>query len=167
MNNTTTNNKENLINATKGYSIDFISGTIFITRAFAKKAGTVGTDEFKYFIELRNAYPEYAIKYKEIEKKANKQSYSGLSIYKMKAFLMTKKDAAALEEFEAFCKTYEKERGKYATIKRAFLNKHKEEYTSLNTDDIVAINRLATELKNAVDTKQTKSNTTTPIKMVG
>ena len=40
------------------------------------------------------------------------------------------------------------QKGKYATIKRAFLNEYKDEYLALEKSDIIEIDKLAVELEN-------------------
>lgn len=132
----------------KNYEIDFENRTIVITKKFAAAASKVGTTEFKEMIALRAAYPDYAIKYKEIEKKENKTKYNGLTLYKMEAFITIKKSPEDLKNFKSFVSLYKNEKGKYATIKRAFLNEYKNEYNSLTKDDNIEIDKLAIELKN-------------------
>lgn len=132
----------------KNYEINFENGTIELTKKFAAAASKVGTPEFSEMVSLRAAYPDYAIKYKEIEKKENKTKYEGLTLYKMEAFIRIKKKDEELKKFENFLSVYKNEKGKYATIKRAFLNEYKDEYNSLEEDDIIEIDKLAVELKN-------------------
>ena len=70
---------------TKGYEINFETKEIIITKAFQKAAGIVNTDEYRDLVTLRKDFGDFAIKVKTIEKKENKVSYNGLSVYKMKA----------------------------------------------------------------------------------
>lgn len=132
----------------KNYEIDFENRTIVITKKFAAAASKVGTAEFAEMVALRAAYPDYAIKYKEIEKKENKTKYEGLTVYKMEAFITIKKSQEDLDKFKALVSVYKNEKGKYATIKRAFLNDYKIEYNSLENKDIIEIDKLAVDLKN-------------------
>lgn len=132
----------------KNYEINFENGTIELTKKFAAAASKVGTPEFAEMLSLRAAYPDYAIKYKEIEKKENKTKYEGLTLHKMEAFITIKRSPEELEKFKSFVSVYKNEKAKYATIKRAFLNEYKEEYNSLENDDIIEIDRLAVDLKN-------------------
>ena len=129
-------------NTNKGYKVDFINGTIIITKAFAAKAGTYGTTEFKELNEVRNAYPDFKIEYKVIKKKKDKVSYDGLSIEKMIAFIQMKDSEVAAVEFKKYVDLYEGEKGKYPIIKRMFLAKYKEVYNNLSTDEKIALDIL-------------------------
>lgn len=145
------------MNKTTGYNVNFTTKTITLTRAFAKKAGTYGTPEFEAFIGLRNAFPDFAVEYKAIEKKENKVSYSGLSIHKMIAFVQLKDSKEAAVEFEKFVAVYDGEKGKYPTIKKVFLAKYKEEYNTLSEDDTMAVAILADKIaKGEVVTDETR-----------
>ena len=132
----------------KNYEINFENGTIELTKKFAAAASKVGTAEFAEMVSLRAAYPDYAIKYKEIEKKENKTKYEGLTLHKMEAFITLKKDSNKVADFKAFVSIYKNQKGKYATIKRAFLNEYKDEYLALEKSDIIEIDKLAVELEN-------------------
>lgn len=132
----------------KNYEIDYEKNTITLTKKFATAASKVGTPEFTEMITLRAAYPDYSFKYKEIDKKSNKVTYGGLTIYKMEAFITIKRSQEELDKFKSFISIYKNEKGKYATIKRAFLNRYKDEYNSLNNDDVIEIDKLAIDLKN-------------------
>ena len=46
---------------TKGYAISHNDKTITLTKAYAKKANTPGTREFKELANLHKAYPDYDI----------------------------------------------------------------------------------------------------------
>ena len=46
---------------TAGYSINPADNTITLTKAYAKKANTPGTREFKELANLHKAYPDYDI----------------------------------------------------------------------------------------------------------
>lgn len=128
--------------------IDYANKKIILSAKLAKLAFTVGTEEFEYVSKLIAAYPNFTLAKKEIEKNESTKSYHGLSIHKMRAFIIYKKDEAATKEFEAIIKIYEGEKGKYAAIKRNFLNRYKDEFNNLCADDMLAIDNLTIELKN-------------------
>lgn len=135
----------------KGFEIDFAAKEITITKRFAKLAQDFSTPEAKEMELLMTKYPAFTMKYKEIQKKANKESYSGLSLDVMKAFFESRirmakdkmKESESEEVTEEMKKELEKRekeqeaflnvlkvvgKGKYATIKKWFLDNFKAEY---------------------------------------
>ena len=100
---------------------------IIITKAFETEANAVGSNAYNELVRIRKDFPDYTIKRKEITKKENKKSFKGLTIEEMKRFLATvgEKD---VELFEKVCKVAAGKQGKYAIIKKWFLNNYKEAY---------------------------------------
>ena len=140
----------------KGYVINFETKEIIITKAFQKAAGIVNTDEYRDLVILRKDFGDFAIKVKTIEKKENKVSYNGLSVYKMKAaisYITNNEEAVKL--FEKYVEVYKGQKGKYATLKKLFLDKYKEEYNALNATDMVEIDRLVKEFEEAEKAAET------------
>lgn len=137
-----------MMNMKNNLTIDFANKKIILSAKLAELAFKVDTDEFEYISKLIASYPTFSLAQKEISKNSNKTSYRGLSIHKMRAFIIYKKDEAATKEFEAIIKIYENEKGKYAAIKRNFLNRYKDEFNSLCDDDMLAIDNLTVELQN-------------------
>lgn len=138
------------MNNTRGYEIKFEAKQIIITKRFEKVANNYGSVEYKTLLGLRSDFPDFAIKVKTIEKKENKVSYSGLNIYKMKAaiFFLTK-DKETVKLFEKYEKVYEGQKGKYATLKKLFLDKYKEDYNNLSVDDMAEVDKIAREYEAA------------------
>lgn len=138
------------MNNTRGYEIKFEAKQIIITKRFEKAANNYGSVEYKTLLGLRSDFPDFAIKVKTIEKKENKVSYSGLNIYKMKAaiFFLTK-DKETVELFEKYEKVYEGQKGKYATLKKLFLDKYKEDYNNLSVADMAEVDKIAREYEAA------------------
>ena len=136
------------MNMNNNLTIDFANNKIILSAKLAKLAFTVGTEEFEYISKLVASYPTFTLAQKEISKNSSKTSYHGLSIHKMRAFIIYKKDEKAIEEFDAIINIHKDEKGKYASIKRNFLNRYKDEFNSLCEDDKLAIDNLAIELKN-------------------
>lgn len=138
------------MNNTKGYEIKFEAKQIIITKRFEKAANTYGSLEYKTLLGLRRDFPDFEIKVKTIEKKENKVSYSGLSIYKMKAaiFFLTK-DNETVALFEKYEKVYEGQKCKYATLKKLFLDKYKEDYNNLSVADMAEVDKIASEYESA------------------
>lgn len=135
---------------TKGYEINLTDGEIIITRKFSKSAGIVGSDEYNTLLILRKDFPDFNIVMKSIEKKENKVSYSGLSVTKMKAAISyITRDEEAVNLFERYIEVYKGQKGKYATLKKLFLDKYKEKYNALSSADMVEIDRLVKEYEKA------------------
>ena len=114
---------------TTNYTINFETQEIIITKKFGKAASQIGTPEFKIMKELRKEFAGYSIVYKTIEKKENKKSYKGLTIEQMTTFI----SGMSTEEQEMFKKVVEvasNRQGKYAIVKKWFLDNYKEAYDS-------------------------------------
>lgn len=111
----------------KGYELNVAEGKIVITKVFQKKASMYGSNEYNVLVNLRRDLPDYQIEVKEIKKKENKKSYKGLNIDEMKRFINTRGE----EEKQAFEKVLliaEGKQGKYAMVKKWFLDNYKEIY---------------------------------------
>lgn len=134
----------------KGYEINLAEETIIITKKFNKAAGLINSDEYKMLLTLRKDFPDFKIKIKAIEKRENKVTYSGLSIYKMKAaisYITQNKDNVTL--FEKYIEVYRGQKGKYATLKKLFLDKYKEQYNALDASAMAEIDKIAKEYEEA------------------
>ena len=108
-------------------TFNHVAKEIIITKAFEVEANAVGSPAYDELVRIRKDFPDYTIRRKEIAKKENKKSFKGLTIDEMKRFLTTvgKED---LELFEKVCKIAENKQGKYAVIKKWFLNNYQEAY---------------------------------------
>lgn len=143
-------------NNTRGIEVNHINETITMTKKFYKAACTLGSDEYEMFMKAKKECLGYSIEVKEIEKKVGKVSYAGLTIYKMQAAVQFIAGEEKAEFFQKQTKVYEGEKGKYATVKKIFLNTYKDAYQNLTVDEMVEVDRLAKEIKeNAM--KATKS----------
>ena len=112
-----------------GIKVNVVTKEIIITKAFEKAASQIGSKEYEEIVKTVQDFPEFVVKYKEIKKKANKTSYKGLTINEMKRFVSTR----STEEQEVFNKVLELangQRGKYAIVKKWFLDNYKEVYVS-------------------------------------
>lgn len=114
----------------KGYEINFAAKEIIITKKFNKAAGIVGSEEYLAMVTLRKDFEDFSIKIKSIEKKENKVSYKGLSIDEMRRFLKNNKGQEDLDLFEKILELQEGKRGKYAIVKKWFLDRYKDSYTT-------------------------------------
>lgn len=148
------------MNTVKGLNVNHIAGTIEATKKFLKAAGNPFSAECELLIATRAKFPEYILEEKEIEKNANKMSYEGLSIEKMLGFITAIKTAEEVKEFERYIEIYTDEKtrkiikGKYATIKKLFLNRYREEYTNLTDEQKAIVDEKAKAIKTAREKKQ-------------
>lgn len=111
----------------KGYELNVAEGKIVITKVFQKKAGVYGSNEYNVLVNLRRDLPDYQIEVKEIKKKENKKSYKGLNIDEMKRFINTRGEEEQ-QAFEKVLQIAEGKQGKYAMVKKWFLDNYKEIY---------------------------------------
>lgn len=65
--------------STNTCKVNIIDSTITVTKAFAKKAGIIGTPEYKEMVKLRKAYPGFSFVQRTSIITANKNNYSGLT----------------------------------------------------------------------------------------
>lgn len=118
------------MNNTKGYEINFETKEIIITKRFSKAAGVINSDEYKVMLALRKDFTDFTIKTKTIEKKENKVSYKGLSIEEMKRFIAANRSQEEQALFDKILRLQEGKKGKYAVVKKWFLDNYKEVYTT-------------------------------------
>ena len=80
--------------------------TITLTKAYAKKANTPGTKEFKELANLHKAYPDYDIVMRTATVSESKEKHEGLTIERMEKIIARQENAEALQkeynEFVAF-----------------------------------------------------------------
>lgn len=139
----------------KGIEVDHINGVIVVTKSFLKAAKNPSTPEFALLISTRKECPTYAIVEKTIDKNENKESYNGLSIEKMLAYVHVFENKE-LAQFEKAIEVYidksgKLQKGKYATIKQVFLKRFKKNYHKVIADinNVVKIDEKAKELKDS------------------
>lgn len=111
-----------------GYTINYEAKEIIITKKFGKAASQLDTPEFKIMQQLRKACDGFDITYKPIRKKENKKSYKGLSIDEMTRFLSNRTEQEQ-EMFKKVLTVAASRQGKYAIVKKWFLDKYKEAYS--------------------------------------
>ena len=112
---------------TNGVTFNHAAKEIIITKAFEKAANKIGSTEYNELVKIRKDFPDYTIRRKEIEKNTSKQSHKGLTVKEMKRFISTR-DEKEVVLFERVCEIAENKQGKYAVIKKWFLNNYKDEY---------------------------------------
>lgn len=116
------------MNKNTGYAINFEKEEITITKKFGKAASQFGTPEFDIMQKLRKDFTGYSFTYKTIEKKENKKSYKGLTIDEMKRFISNRTEKEQ-EMFKKVLTLAANRQGKYAIIKKWFLDNYKEAYS--------------------------------------
>ena len=79
--------------------------------------------------QLRKEFTGFSFVYKTIEKKENKKSYKGLSIDEMKRFISNRTDEE-MDMFEKVLELASNRQGKYAVVKKWFLDNYKEAYAT-------------------------------------
>lgn len=109
------------------YTINFEARTITITKKFGKEASEFGTEAFEIMKQLRAEFPDFQFVYKTIQKKENKESFKGLTIDEMKRFIAERSDEELIT-FEKVVEIASCKQGKYAIVKKWFLDNYKEEY---------------------------------------
>lgn len=137
----------------KGIEVNHINGEILVTKSFLKLAKNPSTAEFELLIKTRKECPEYKIVVRTIKPNSNKEAYEGLSIEKMLGYVHVF-ESSELSAFENAIGVYVEangkvQKGKYATIKRVFLKRFKDNYTDKIKDvnNVVKIDEKAKELK--------------------
>ncbi len=116
------------MNKNTNYTINFETKEIIITKKFGKAASQIDTPEFKLMQQLRKEFEGFSFVYKTIGKKENKQSYKGLSINEMTRFL-SNRTKEEQKMFEKVLEVAANRQGKYAIIKKWFLDHYKEAYS--------------------------------------
>lgn len=116
------------MNKSTGYTINFEAKEIIITKKFGKAASQIGSPEFKIMQQLRKEFEGFSFAYKIIEKKENKKSYKGLSIDEMTRFLSNRTENEQ-EKFKKVLAVAANRKGKYAIVKKWFLDNYKEAYS--------------------------------------
>lgn len=122
-----------------GYSIN--GNVVTLTKAFAKKAYTPGTKEFREFSAIIKAYPNLVVTMRTATITADKNTHEGLTIEWMTDYIKTYKDEIAVAEFEEVKKFYKKMPGYYGKVKAWFLNKYP------NYQDMIDFADVATSAK--------------------
>ena len=124
-------------NTVKGYNIK--DNTIILTKAFAKRAFTPGTVEFRILSQLHNAYPDMPIMSRTIvNQKEDKEKHEGLNIGFMKRFITTViREEKAIKEFEMVDAFYKNTKGYYGKVKSWFLKKYPN-YQDVDFTELIA-----------------------------
>ena len=116
------------------YEADHINNIIYVDKESMKRAGQIANPEFEEFVKIKTTLPGYTIEVKEFPKK-DKQTYSGLKMSVMQAFIIQYENS--IEEAEASLKELNKKKAEgllkgatYGVVKSWFLDKYGKEYNS-------------------------------------
>ena len=103
-----------------GYKIDFVSGTITLTKAFAAQASIKGNDAYNTLIELKKDMPNMRFVTRTTPKKRKSDR---LTYDKMKKFIRCQNDAdILLIEFDTTRELSKSEANPYQYVKKWFVN---------------------------------------------
>ena len=82
----------------KNIVVNFESKTIELTKTFSKRAGVVGTPEYHTLVEVKRAYPDYAIHVKNASTHYTPSLYSRLTYADMEEYIKRNVDENQREE---------------------------------------------------------------------
>ena len=98
--------------------VNVMEQTISVSKAFYKKACVYGTTEYKQLTDAQRNNPTFDVKFKEYDKK----TYNGLTIAKMREYILTQDNSEdRLIEFEAVVTTAKAKGAQYPLTKKWFL----------------------------------------------
>lgn len=122
------------MNYRKGYEVKAPEKQIVLTKDFARKVSDITSVEYTTFMQVRAAYPTFAVVKYTIDQKKEREHYGKLS-YKVMATLIAEweKDnaKAALEELESKKREAKCCDGSYGIVKKWFLGKYGKQYNNL------------------------------------
>lgn len=119
------------------YHIYTLGKTIYFRKRFLEATGTMGTPEYKILEELQKKHPDFKLMQWSIAApKKKKESYKGLTIQQMDAFLKWKYGKnteeykavkAEFDDIKGFCDEFHKATSG-GNCKKWFLERYKDEY---------------------------------------
>lgn len=83
--------------ANNGCSVNHNDKTITLTKAYAKKANTPGTKEFRELSKLHKAYPDYDIVMRTATITADKNTHDGLTVERIEKIISAQPNAEELK----------------------------------------------------------------------
>lgn len=113
---------------TTAYTFNHANREIIITRTFDRASRNINSKEYVILSQLARDFAAYKIVVKSIKKKEGKKSYNGLTIDEMKRFIATRKNKKENDTFDKVLAITEGKKGKYAIVKKWFLEYYKSEY---------------------------------------
>lgn len=107
--------------------VDSANSRLIMDRTFAKRAETVGSDEYVMLQNARRDYPTYTVVRRQIKRNANKECYRGLTYEYMESYIDTHADAAVRRaEYGRLRLLAKCHSVRYPTIKQWFLTAYPE-----------------------------------------
>ncbi len=106
------------------YTIDHENKTITLTKAYAQRANTPGTKEFRELAALHKHYGDYDILMRTAVITADKNTHNGLTVDQMERHIKTVYGKEALAEFQKVKEYYKDAKGYYGKVKAWFLKKY-------------------------------------------
>lgn len=108
--------------------IDYSKSEIVLSSAFAKKAFTPGTDEYRQLMSVRQDFPEFRLVTRQFKTNTKQERYRGLSYPFMREYITAhevdaKPVLAELEEMIGISKCHSLSK-RYPTIKAWFLKRY-------------------------------------------
>lgn len=105
---------------------------IEMNKTFAKMVENPFSEEYAFLQKIRQDYPNYKVRVREIKKNPNKESYKGLTYQYMRDYIIThvapeqeKEAVAEFDELVLISKCHSQAR-RYPVIKQWFLEKYSE-----------------------------------------
>ena len=105
---------------------------IELNKTFAKMVENPFSEEYAFLQKIRQDYPDYKVRVREIKKNLSKESYKGLTYQYMRDYIIThvapEMEQAAVAEFDELVlisKCHSQAR-RYPIIKKWFLDKYPE-----------------------------------------
>jgi|GEM_PF-984999 len=103
--------------------INAVTEEITMTKTTAKKASTIGTEEYKQLVRAKRDFPTFAVKITTPKANPKAKSDKGLTMALMENLVagMTNKDKTAIARFEAVKEQYTKTNFHFSKPKAYFL----------------------------------------------
>ena len=122
------------MNYSKGFEVKLPEKQIVLTKDFARKLSDITSMEYAIFMQLRSAYPAFAVVKYTINQKKDRKKCFKLSYEEMETLIAKwepEDPKTALEEFKS--KTAEAKccDGSYGIVKKWFLNKYGKQYENI------------------------------------
>ena len=111
-------------------NVDFINNRLVMTRAFAKLASDIRSEEYQILQKARHDYPNFSVEVRTIKRNPNKETYAGLTYKYMRDYISTHEAAETrklvLNEFDEMLLISQchSKAFRYPTIKKWFLEKY-------------------------------------------
>ena len=125
------------MNYARGFEVKAPEKQIVLTKDFARKVSDITSTEYATFMQLRAAYPTFAVVKYAIKQKKERENYGKLS-YTVMATLIAEWEKgnvkAALEELESKKREAKCCDGSYGIVKKWFLGKYGKKYVALKTN---------------------------------